>query len=141
MTLVFWYTIKKCFRYQTEYWTASGTVGAAGVHLCYYQKASKQLQLGVELETNFRLQESVASIGYQVDLPRNDLVFRGEKRVIISSFEFCKNKSIPGHVDSHWSVGAVLEKRLNPMPFTIALSGIMNHSKNQFRVGVGLMVG
>lgn len=46
-----------------------------------------------------------------------------------------------GHVDSNWSVGAVLEKRLSPMPFTIALSGIMNHNKNQFRVGVGLMVG
>lgn len=109
-------------RYSTDCWTASGTLGAAGVHLCYYQKASKQLQVGVELESNFRVQESVASIGYQVDLPRNDLVFRG-------------------HVDSNWSVGAVLEKRLNPMPFTIALSGIMNHNKNQFRVGVGLMVG
>lgn len=109
-------------RYSTECWTASGTLGAAGVHLCYYQKASKQLQVGVELESNFRLQESVASIGYQVDLPRNDLVFRG-------------------HVDSNWSIGAVLEKRLNPMPFTIALSGLMNHSKNQFRVGVGLMIG
>lgn len=109
-------------RYSTDCWTASGTIGAAGVHLCYYQKASKQLQVGVELESNFRLQESVASIGYQVDLPKNDLVFRG-------------------HVDSNWSVGAVLEKRLNPMPFTIALSGLMNHSKNQFRVGVGLMVG
>lgn len=111
------------------------------MHLCYYQKASKQLQVGVELESNFRLQESVASIGYQVDLPRNDLVFRGKvffKQLrILPKFFF----SIPGHVDSNWSIGAVLEKRLNPMPFTIALSGLMNHSKNQFRVGVGLMIG
>ena len=55
----------------------SGTVGFAGVHVCYYQKASSQLQLGVELETSFRLQESSAAIGYQVDLPKADLVFKG----------------------------------------------------------------
>ena len=47
-------------------WNASGTVGGAGVHLCFYQKASEQVQIGVELETNIRAQESVASIGYQV---------------------------------------------------------------------------
>ena len=56
----------------------SGTLGASGVHICYYQKASEQLQLGVELDTNFRVQESVASIGYQVDLPKADLCFRGK---------------------------------------------------------------
>ncbi|KAJ4444716.1 hypothetical protein ANN_06513 [Periplaneta americana] len=100
----------------------SGTLGGAGLHLCYYQKASEQLQLGVELETNFRMQESVASVGYQVDLPKADLVFRGT-------------------VDSNWTVGAVLEKRLQPLPFNFALSGTMNHSKNQFRLGCGLIIG
>lgn len=55
----------------------SGTVGGAGMHFCYYQKASEQLQLGVELETNFRSQESVASVGYQVELPKVDVCFRG----------------------------------------------------------------
>ncbi|XP_069684831.1 mitochondrial import receptor subunit TOM40 homolog 1 [Periplaneta americana] len=100
----------------------SGTLGGAGLHLCYYQKASEQLQLGVELETNFRMQESVASVGYQVDLPKADLVFRGT-------------------VDSNWTVGAVLEKRLQPLPFNFALSGTLNHSKNQFRLGCGLIIG
>lgn len=57
----------------------SGTLGLGGIHLCYHQKASEQLQLAVELETNFRMQESVASIGYQVDLPKADLTFRGSK--------------------------------------------------------------
>jgi hypothetical protein len=56
----------------------SGTLGGAGLHLCYHQQASEQLQLGVELDTNFRMQESVASIGYQVDLPKADLCFRGK---------------------------------------------------------------
>jgi len=109
-------------KYSTDTMQLSGTVGLSGLHLCYYQKASKQLQLGVELEANSRMQEAVASIGYQVDIPKSDVVFKG-------------------HFDSNWSVGAVLEKKLNPLPFTLALSGIMNHTKNQFRLGVGIIIG
>ncbi|XP_066991195.1 mitochondrial import receptor subunit TOM40 homolog 1 [Anabrus simplex] len=109
-------------RYTGDDYVVSGTLGGAGLHMCYYQKASDQLQLGVELETNFRLQESVASIGYQVDLPKADLCFRGM-------------------VDSNWTVGAVMEKKLQPLPFSFALSGTMNHSKNQFRLGCGLIIG
>ncbi|KAI4470991.1 mitochondrial import receptor subunit tom40 [Holotrichia oblita] len=109
-------------KYTTENYQWSGTIGVSGIHLCYYQKASKQLQLGVELEANHRMQEAVTSIGYQVDLPKSDVVFKG-------------------HVDSNWSVGAVLEKKLNPLPFTLALSGLMNHMKGQFRLGVGIIIG
>lgn len=94
----------------------------AGIHLCYYQKASEQLQIGVELETNLRMQEATASIGYQVDLPKADLMFRGM-------------------VDTNWNVAAVLEKKLQPLPFSFALSGILNHSKNSFRLGCGLIIG
>nr|CAD7438027.1 unnamed protein product [Timema bartmani] len=100
----------------------SGTLGGAGLHLCYYQKASDQLQLGVELETNFRMQESITSVGYQVDLPKGDLCFRGM-------------------IDSNWNVRAVLEKKLLPLPFSFALSGALNHNKNQFRLGCGLIIG
>lgn len=56
----------------------SGTLGFTGLHLCYYQKASEQLQLGVEFETSLRLMEAQASIGYQVDIPKADLVFKGK---------------------------------------------------------------
>lgn len=109
-------------RYVNGLSTWSGTVGLAGLHLCYYQKASEQLQLGVEVETNFRMQEAVATIGYQIDLPKADLVFRGM-------------------LDTNWNVAAVMEKKLQPLPFSFALSGILNHSKNQFRLGVGLIIG
>lgn len=109
-------------KYTTDLVQVSGTLGVSGIHLCYYQKASKQLQIGVELEANHRMQEAVASIGYQVDLPKSELVFKG-------------------HVDSNWSVGAVLEKKLVPLPFTLALSGLLNHQKNQFRLGIGVLIG
>lgn len=109
-------------RYATEVGTWSGTIGLAGLHLCYYQKASDQLSLGVEVETNLRMQEATATMGYQIDLPKSELVFRGM-------------------VDTNWTVAAVLEKKLQPLPFTFALSGILNHTKNQFRLGCGLIIG
>jgi len=64
-------------KYSGANWNLSGTVGGAGLHLGFYQKASEQVQIGVELETNVRMQESVASIGYQVELPKANLMFRG----------------------------------------------------------------
>lgn len=65
-------------RYTNGSSTWSGSLGAGGVHVCYYQKCSDQLQFGVEVETSLRILESTATIGYQVDLPKADLVFRGE---------------------------------------------------------------
>lgn len=53
--------------------------GPSACHLCFHQRASQQLQVGVELEINARMQESTATIAYQVDLPKADLVFKGIK--------------------------------------------------------------
>lgn len=100
----------------------SGTVGMASLHCCYYRRASDKLQLGVELESNFRIQESTASLAYQIDLPKAECVFRGM-------------------VNSDWTVAAVMEKRLLPLPFSFALSAVLNHPKNAFKVGVGMIVG
>lgn len=35
------------------------------------------LQIGAEVETSFRGQESVGTIGYQIQIPKAELVFRG----------------------------------------------------------------
>ena len=35
----------------------------------------------------------------------------------------------------------VLEKRLAPMPFTLAISGLLNHPKNSSKFGIGLIIG
>lgn len=102
--------------------TISGNIGTTSCHLCFHQKASEQLEVGVELEINSRIQESVGTLAYMVDLPKADLVFRGS-------------------VDTNWTVGAVLEKKLQPLPISFALSGMLNHSKQQFRLGCGLIIG
>jgi mitochondrial import receptor subunit TOM40 len=78
--------------------------------------------MGVEFETNVRVQKCVATIGYQIDIPKADLVFRGM-------------------VDTDWSIGSVLEKKLTPLPFTLALSGLFNHSENAFQLGCGFIIG
>lgn len=109
-------------RYTNGESTASASLSLGGCHLCFHQKASDQVQVGVELEVNTRIQESTATIGYQVDLPKADLVFRGS-------------------IDSNLTVGAVLEKKLQPLPFSFALSGMINHSKGNFRLGCGLIIG
>ncbi|XP_076367070.1 mitochondrial import receptor subunit TOM40 homolog 1-like [Tachypleus tridentatus] len=109
-------------RYSGQNCILTGSVSTAGAHMCYYHKGNDQVQVGVEVETNFRLGESVGTIGYQIDLPKANLVFKGS-------------------VDSNWTIGAVLEKKLQPLPFTLALSGMLNHAKNQSRFGCGLIIG
>lgn len=110
-------------RYSTGPTTLSGTLGEAGLHICYHRRASPQLELGVELETNTRTHHSIATIVYQVNVPYADLVFRGI-------------------VNSEVTVGGMFEKKLYPIPeSSLVISGLLNHKKQQFRVGVGLNIG
>ncbi|CAL1279917.1 unnamed protein product [Larinioides sclopetarius] len=109
-------------RYTGTNYMVSGTLGSAAVHACYYRKENENIQVGVEVETNLRLGESSCTFGYQVDLPKANMTFRGM-------------------VDTNWTVGAVLEKKLHPLPFTLGLSGMINHTKNQSRFGISLIIG
>jgi len=110
-------------RYSGTDYSVSGTVSNGGsLHCCYYQKCSSDLSVGTELETNLRMGQSVGTVGYKVDIPRAGLSFKGA-------------------VNSDWEVKAVLEKKLLPIPFTLALSGTINHPKQSFQLGAGLIVG
>jgi len=110
-------------RYARPDFSLCGTISNAGsLHALYYQKCSSDLSVGTELETNLRMGTSVATVGYKVDMPRAGLVFKGA-------------------VNSDWEVKAVIEKKLLPIPFTLALCGILNHPKQDFKLGAGLIVG
>jgi len=110
-------------RYTGADYSLSATVSNAGsLHACYYQKCSNDLSVGAEIETNLRLGQSVGTVGYKVDMPRAGLSFKGA-------------------VNSDWEVKAVMEKKLLPIPFTLALCGIINHPKQSFQLGAGLIVG
>ncbi|KAK2705521.1 mitochondrial import receptor subunit TOM40 homolog 1-like isoform X1 [Artemia franciscana] len=109
-------------KYSTPTTESCFTIGLNNIHLSHYKKCSEQLQIGVEMETRIPAQESVATIGYQVDLPKINLTARGM-------------------VDTNWNVGIALERKLVPLPFTFILSGRLNHVENKFQLGCGLMVG
>ena len=48
------------------------------MHACYVHKINDQLTMAAELETSLRLQESTATIGYQVEIPNANTTFRGQ---------------------------------------------------------------
>ncbi|MEE6491597.1 hypothetical protein FKM82_016281 [Ascaphus truei] len=103
-------------------WMATLNVGYGGAHASYYHKANEQIQVGVEFEANTRLQDTSFAFGYHLNLPKANMVFKGS-------------------VDSNWCVGGVLEKKLPPLPVTLALGAFMNHWKNKFHCGFSIMVG
>ncbi|RXN10222.1 putative ATP-dependent RNA helicase ddx6 [Labeo rohita] len=46
-----------------------------------------------------------------------------------------------GSLDSNWVVGATLEKKLIPLPLSLALGAFLNHRKNKFQCGFGVTIG
>ncbi|XP_055352133.1 mitochondrial import receptor subunit TOM40 homolog [Paramacrobiotus metropolitanus] len=109
-------------KYTGSDFQVGASLGLAGVHLSYHQRCSEQLQVGVDWDTSLRSGESVASLGYAVEIPKANATFRGS-------------------VDTNGSVGAILERRLFPLPATLALSALINHKKAASQFGIGLMIG
>ncbi|XP_061884822.1 mitochondrial import receptor subunit TOM40B [Entelurus aequoreus] len=109
-------------RYTGTNYIATLTLGSAGAHASYYHKANEQLQLGVEFEASARMQDTSVSFGYQLDMPKANLQFKGS-------------------VDTNWVVGATLEKKLLPLPLSLVLSSFLNHNKNKFQCGFGVTIG
>lgn len=117
-----------------------------------------QLQIGVEFEASTRMQDTTTSFGYQLDLPKANLLFKGKYSMTITTQEptlTLQNLDFPlkkncftvllffsaGTVDSNWVVGATLEKKLVPLPLTLALGAFLNHRKNKFQCGFGVTIG
>jgi len=102
----------------------SAVVQPTAANIFYYKKIKENFQAGVELNTNLAAGESVASFGYQIDIPSADLAFRGS-------------------LDTNWQVGAVLEKKLLPLPLTLTLSGAIDHGSKHpsYKFGCGLVIG
>ena len=129
-----------------------------------------QLQLGVEFEANMKMQETTTSVGYQVDLQKANLLFKGNfirneygcslliikaSRSVSTScglgtvnnlgLSFCllfsPTPCVPGTVDSNWMVGATLEKKLLPLPLTLALGAFLNQRKHKFQCGFSVTIG
>ena len=66
--------------------------------------------------------DTVAAVGYKIDLGGDSF-------------------SLKGKIDSKWTVGALIEKRLDPLPAHMLISGQINHQTNETKFGVGFMIG
>ncbi|KAI0987959.1 hypothetical protein GJ496_006031 [Pomphorhynchus laevis] len=88
----------------------------------HHHKPKSPLQFGVELESNLSTLESVATCSYQAELAKANCTFKA-------------------FADSNWNVGATMEKRLHPMPFTFLLSGVVNNVKQAYKFGIGFVIG
>jgi len=109
-------------RYTKPNFEAAATLSSNSIHATYYHKQVDNMQIGVEFESNFRLLEATTTLAYQLEIPES-LTFRAS-------------------CDTNWTVGAVLEKRLSKqVPFTLAISGTLNHVKGLGKFGIGLLVG
>ncbi|XP_072831845.1 mitochondrial import receptor subunit TOM40B-like [Vicugna pacos] len=109
-------------KYSAVHCVATFNVGSGGAHARYYHRANEQVQVGVEFEANTRLQDTTFSFGYRLTLPQANMVFRGL-------------------VDSNWCVGAVLERKMPPLPVTLALGAFLNNWRNRFHCGFSITVG
>ncbi|XP_077599372.1 mitochondrial import receptor subunit TOM40B [Stigmatopora nigra] len=109
-------------RYTGNNYIATLTLGSAGAHASYYHKANETLQLGVEFDASTRMQDTSVSLGYQLDVPKANLQFKGS-------------------LDTNWVVGATLEKKLLPLPLSLVLCSFLNHNKNKFQCGFGVTIG
>lgn len=111
------------YKAEDDTYCVSGSCSSSRANLCYFHKGMENLSFGVEVETDFREGSSTGTFGYQYDLPKANLSFKGS-------------------IDSNMTVGAVLEKKLQPLPFTFLLSGhIVHGKKSDYKFGCGLMVG
>ncbi|KAM4724909.1 mitochondrial import receptor subunit TOM40B isoform 1-T2 [Anableps anableps] len=109
-------------RYTGSNFIGALTLGSAGAHASYYHRANDQLQVGVELEASSVLEDSSVTFGYQLDVPKANLQFKGV-------------------INSNWVIGATLEKKLLPLPLSLVLCSFLNHQKNKFHCGFGITIG
>lgn len=115
---------------------------------------------------DLRARESRAAFGYQLEVPKANMTFKGKLIEMLGDFDgklvvacFAGHRYLDhlvslskcliltvlvssGSVDTNWEVSGVMEKRLQPLPFTFLLSGHMIHAKSpNFKLGCGLFIG
>ena len=111
-------------RWVSKQWELSATLSPFQMHFnaCFLRRINDKLTIATELETDYRQQLSVATLGYQYELTKANVSFRAM-------------------LNSQWCCGALLEKKLLPYPFTLQFCGSANHMKCSYRFGLGLQIG
>ena len=108
-------------KYSGVNWEIFGNVNNAGFQTGYYHECSKTTTVGVEWECSSVQGESSVALGYKIDMTE--------------SGNFC----LRGSIDSNGTLSAVYDKKMHP--FTLTLSGSMNHRRGLSKFGLGFTIG
>ena len=109
-------------RYSTNKWEAAAKIGMLAWDVSYIHKVTDSLTFVSNLEGSLFQEDSKMTAGYMYDLPENNISFKGA-------------------VCTNWNVTAMLEKKLDPLPGSLVLTGQLDHAKKDYKFGVGLLVG
>lgn len=101
-------------------WSAMFSLHA--LELCYSQIYGQCLGASVQLRANILKRQAISRLCYHCHIPKMGFTFRGG-------------------IDTRGVISAVCERRLEPLPILLQLSGKLNHLTNRFRFGLGLVIG
>ncbi|XP_034489460.1 mitochondrial import receptor subunit TOM40 homolog 1-like [Drosophila innubila] len=109
-------------RYHQDNRLWSAMLSLQALELCYTQIYGKCLGASVQLRANILKRQAISRLCYHCYIPKMEFSFRGG-------------------IDTRGVISAVCERRLEPLPVLLQLSGKLNHLTNRFRFGLGLVIG
>ena len=90
--------------------------------LGYLRKVTENINLVGEYEKSPFDDSSVVTMGYSWHIPKADF-------------------KIYSSINSLWTVSTLIEKRLQPLPVSLALAASLNQKSNQIKLGIGITIG
>ncbi|KAH8386672.1 hypothetical protein KR093_001834 [Drosophila rubida] len=109
-------------RYQQDNRLWSAMFSLHALELCYSQIYGQCLGASVQLRANILKRQAISRLCYHCYIPKMGFNFRGG-------------------IDTRGVISALCERRLEPLPILLQLSGKLNHLTNRFRFGLGLVIG
>ncbi|KAM8719563.1 hypothetical protein ACLKA7_005749 [Drosophila subpalustris] len=109
-------------RYHQDNRLWSAMLSPHALELCYTQIYGQCLGASVQLRANILKRQAISRLCYHCYFPRMGFSFRGG-------------------IDTRGVISALCERRLEPLPILLQLSGKLNHQTNRFRFGLGLVIG
>ncbi|KAI6649550.1 Mitochondrial import receptor subunit TOM40-like [Oopsacas minuta] len=108
--------------YKQPGWQTFAKLSFGSWSLGYLRKVTENINLVGEYEKTPFDDSGVVTMGYSWHIPKVDF-------------------KIYSSINSQWTVSSIVEKRLQPLPVSLALSTSLNQKSNQIKLGVGITIG
>lgn len=108
-------------RYHQDSRIWSAVLSMHTLEICFTQLYGQNLGASVQLQANVLERHAISRLCYHCHLPKIGFNFRGG-------------------IDTHGVISAVCERQLEPFPVLLQFSAKLNHLKNRFRFGLGVVI-